>query len=213
MSVQALSDLARPHQLEIFGVLNLTPEDGFGPGVLALLGPREPGFWAHVTSTPEFNDGQPDPLDRWSRRTIDSIAEQIGGTSAFPFGEPLRPFMTWALRSGRAWSSPVGILVHDTAGLMVSYRGAVILPNITVDAPEAARPCETCVGQPCLIACPPRALTGDGYDLPRCHAFLDTEDGAACMTKGCAVRRSCPQGASYGRLEAQSSYHMGLFHR
>jgi epoxyqueuosine reductase len=53
------------------------------------------------------------------------MACDLGAKALFPFGgPPWHPFIAWAKRSGRAWESPVGFLVHDQAGLMVSYRAA-----------------------------------------------------------------------------------------
>lgn len=203
--------------LDIFGGFHPEPGDGApdGTGTLLLLGPREPGFWAIVTAAPEWRDGAADPLDRWSVRVVGRLARDIGGHALFPFGgPPWHPFYPWAVRSGRAFASPVTLLVHDTAGLMVSYRGAIALPGrIDLPAPPGASPCESCAGRPCLAACPPRALTARGYDLPACHAFLDTAPGADCLSAGCLVRRACPVSQAYGRLPEQSAHHMRLFHR
>lgn len=208
----AIETAAKAHHLAVFGVTPIRPEDGLDTdGALVLLGPAEPGFWPHVTATPEFSDGMPDPLDRWSARTVTAVARDHGAIPLFPFGTPVRPFVAWALRSGRAWQSPVTLLVHDTAGLMVSYRGALAVPGLAAPMPHATRPCDTC-DAPCLDACPPRALTADGYNLAACHAFLDTQDGRNCMTGGCQVRRSCPAGARYDRLPEQSAWHMRRFH-
>ncbi len=203
--------------LDIFGAFHPSAGDGApeGTGTLLLLGPREPGFWATVTASPEWQDGAPDPVDRWSARVIGRLAEDAGGRALFPFGgPPHHPFYPWALKSGRAFASPVTLLVHDTAGLMVSYRGAIALPDrIDLPAPPAASPCAACKAKPCLSACPPRALTAKGYDVPACHAFLDTAPGGDCLAAGCLVRRACPVSHAYGRLAEQSAYHMRLFHR
>ena len=187
-----LETLALRERLTVQGVLNARPEDGIGAGALALLGPAEPGYWAHVTDSPEFRDGNPDPIDRWSRRVITALARDLGGDAHFPFGDPVRPFFSWALRSGRAWQSPVILLVHDEAGLMVSYRGAILLPGQCDPEATRPRPCDSCTDKPCLTACPARALTGDGYDVSACHAYLDTGPGRTNLLKGCAVRRACP---------------------
>lgn len=208
-----LETQASHDRLTVMGALNTLPEDAVGPGVIALLGPAEPGFWPHVTSSPEFADGAPDPLDRWSTRVVENLAAKVGGKALFPFGTPRRPFFSWALRSGRAWQSPVLLLVHDTAGLMVSYRGAVLLPDAKAGPAPARNPCETCEDRPCLTACPARALTEGRYDVDACHAFLDTEAGRANLQRGCAVRRACPLSQVYGRSEAQSAFHMKHFHR
>jgi hypothetical protein len=212
MNLTAVADRAARDHLADFGAFHTNEADGLGAATLVLLAPLEPGFWDHVSGQPEFGDGESDPLDRWSIRAITRIAGEFGGTALFPFGEPVQPFITWALRSGRAWSSPVKLLVHDTAGLMVSYRGAVLIPE-RLDLPEPPRnPCETCAGRPCESACPVDALTVEGYDLDRCHGYLDTLPGQSCMTRGCAVRRACPISQKYGRSEKQSAFHMERFH-
>ena len=205
-----------PHALTLLGGFHPMPEDALPPGTetLLLLGPRQPGFWPHLTSQPEWQDGAPDPVDRWSRRAIGRLACGLGAKALFPFGgPPWQPFYTWALRTGRVWASPVRLLVHDEAGLMVSFRGALALKQ-RVDLPAPPpRPCDSCADKPCLTACPVGAMTGAGYDLPACHAFLDTAPGQGCMTMGCAVRRACPVSVRHARMQEQSAYHMGQFHR
>ena len=134
--------MAAKNALFVSGALHLTPQDGLGPRYrsLVLLSPSEPGFWAHVNAAPEWGDGGADPMDRWSRRVISALAAQIGAEPVFPFGcAPHRPFVDWALRSGRAWTSPVHLLVQDRMGLMASYRGALAVTD-RVDLPEPAQP-------------------------------------------------------------------------
>ena len=183
-----------------------------GTRTLVLLAPREPGFWPRVTAAPEFADGRPDPLDRWSRRVVGRLACGLGAKALFPFsGPPWRPFISWALRTGRIHQSPVGLLVHAEAGLYVSLRGALALREAIDVPPPLPAPCETCADKPCLTACPVGALGAEGYDIPACRAFLAAPEGAGCMEAGCAVRRSCPAGAGHGRLPDQSAFHMRAF--
>ena len=203
---------AKAQHLACFGMLHTVPEDSLGTGTILLFGPDEPGFWPHVQAAPEFQDGRDNPMDRWSHRVISALAAKAGGQPLFPFGRPARPFIGWALRSGQAFVSPASLLVHAKAGLFVSYRGAVLLPDVLPLAEPAQSPCDTCVDKPCLSACPPRALTKKGYDLSTCHAFLDTTPGNACMSQGCAVRRSCPLTRNYPRMDEQSAFHMKAFH-
>ena len=208
----ALADQA----LTVLGGFCAEPDDALpvGTATLLLVGPRQPGFWPHLTAQPEWQDGTPDPVDRWSRRVIGRIACDLGAKALFPFGgPPYHPFYRWALRTGRVWVSPVRLLVHDEAGLMVSFRGALALRQRVDLPPLPPWPCETCADRPCLAACPAGALTGSGYDLPACHAWLDTAPGKDCMTVGCAVRRACPVSARHARMPEQSAYHMGQFHR
>ena len=210
----ALQAAAREVHLDILGAFHPTPADGAPKGTktLMLLGPDEPGFWQIVTASPEWQDGAPDPVDRWSRRVVEALAGGMGGIALFPFdGPPWPPFIAWAKRTGRAWESPVTLLVHDRAGLMVSYRGAIALPFL-VDLPATGpRPCDTCT-MPCLSACPASALDDTGYDVPRCHNYLTSRPENLCLQAGCAVRRACPLSQTYGRDPAQSAYHMSQFH-
>ncbi|MEM9971603.1 MAG: ferredoxin, partial [Pseudomonadota bacterium] len=189
MSLDALRALADLEALEVLGTCLAAPEDEIGKGTVALLGPREPGFWAHATAAPEFGDGARDPLDRWSFRVITELADRVDAIPLFPFGQPARPFMRWALRSGRAWSSPVGMLVHDRAGLLVSFRGAVVLSEELEEWSDQLPPCEACEEMPCLQSCPVNALDGNGYAVNDCHDYLDTADGRGCLDNGCQVRR------------------------
>jgi hypothetical protein len=150
-------------------------------------------------------------LDRWSTRVIGDLAKHLNAQAFFPFGgPPHQPFVQWALASGRAHVSPVGLLVHDAAGLMVSYRGALGFGH-RIELPEAPpSPCETCETRPCLRACPVDAFGPGGYDVATCKADLDRREND-CMARGCAVRRACPASRSYGRVEEQSAFHMRAF--
>jgi epoxyqueuosine reductase len=244
MILAELDRRARDAGLFVSGTCDLAPGDGLPPRFrsVALLSPDEPRFWDIFTASPESVDGVADPVDRWSRRVIGTIACAMGGKAAFPFGgPPYRPFVRWALRSGRCHNSPVHLLVHDTAGLFISFRGAVALSETLPPDPRPA-PCDTCA-RPCTTACPPGALTPAGYDVPACHAWLDLlppssspitpgeaivaplvqetmAAGAAprgqrqtddCRS-GCLVRRACPVGQERRRPE-QSAHHMRHFHR
>lgn len=214
MTLAPIQTLAAPHFLDIFGAFHATDADGCAPGTMVLLSPLEPGFWAHVTAEPEFSDGQPDPVDRWSSRVIGALADTLGGTALFPFGgPPYAPFISWATRTGRAWPSPVGMLVHDTAGLMISIRGAVLLPALLNLPPTPpVSPCTGCA-QPCLTACPVGALGPRPYDVPACHAHLDSPEGGDCLAGGCQVRRACPVSQRFARDPAQTAHHMRHFHK
>lgn len=209
-----IAALAAEHRLEVLGGFPCEEEEGLPKGTrsLLLLGPAEPGYWGHVTASTEWQDGAPDPIDRWSRRVIGGMACVLGAKALFPFGgAPYHPFYQWALRTGRVWDSPVRLLVHDQHGLMVSFRGALALKE-RVEVPRAERPCEACPA-PCLTACPVGALDASGYDLPACHSFLDQPAGAQCLNSGCAVRRACPLPLVRARLTEHSAYHMGIFHK
>lgn len=214
MTYEDVETAALAAQLDVLG--GFTPEAGDEtPGTtkaLVLLGPREPGFWDQFTSSQEYRDGRPDPLDRWSTRVIDALADRLGGQALFPFGgPPYRPFYRWALRTGRCHVSPLKLLVHDRAGLFVSFRGALALP-MALDWPMLPpAPCETCATQPCRSACPVGALSDAGYDVGSCRGYLHSSAGADCLGGGCRARRACPVSSTYGRVPEQSAFHMTAF--
>lgn len=190
---------------------HLTPLGGFHEAgtTIVLLGPHEPGFWAHVSKQAEFTSGKDDPLDHWSHRAICALADVTGATPLFPFGgPPHHPFIAWALRSGEAWQSPVGLLVHKDAGLLVSYRGALRFDRHIELTPAARNPCLDCCEQPCLAACPVAALTGAAYDVPACKAHIAVDD--VCHA-GCRVRLACPISQTYARDPRQTAFHMDAF--
>lgn len=213
---ETLAAEAEARHLRIMGGFHPTPGDSAPEGcrTLLMIGPAEPAFWPVFAASPEMRDGAPDPLDRWSKRVLGAWAADLGARALFPSdGPPYAPFIAWAKATGRVWNSPTGILVHDRAGLMVSFRGALALNTHLVLPKTPPCPCDTCVEKPCLTACPVAALNeASQYDVPRCKSFLDTDAGQSCMTRGCAVRRACPVSDAYNRAEPQSAFHMRSFH-
>ena len=201
-----IEELAAAERLFVSGVV-----PGDNGGSVALLSPDEPDFWAHFNASPEAQDAAPEPLDRWSSRVIGAMAVSLGGAALFPFGgPPWHPFPRWALASGRAWTAPVGLIVHGDMGLFASYRGAIALPSPLPMRSIRPSPCKDCA-RPCISACPVGAFEGGQYDVPRCKSHLDRPEGAICMSGGCLVRRACPVGQDR-RLPAQSAFHMKAFH-
>lgn len=200
MSYVDLSNQARSNGLCLLG--------GFHPSsaeTLLLVGPDPETFWPILQAAPEAD--QPDPVDRWSARVLTAWAADIGATALFPFGAPRQPFITWALNTGRCHLSPVNLLVHDNQGLMVSFRGALLLPRrIDLPAPPP-NPCDSCADKPCTTACPVDALR-DTYDTDLCKSEL-ARPASPCMAQGCAARRACP--ISPVRPDAQSAHHMSYF--
>jgi ferredoxin len=204
-----LEQACTPSGLFLMGALHPC-EDGIG--TLILLG-AGPACWPVFTAAPEYRDGARDPLDRWSKRIVGSLASTFADRAIFPSdGPPYAPFIRWAEQSGRFFQSPTGMLVHDTAGLMISIRGALArtdilpLPHLT-----ATSPCAGCPA-PCTTACPVGALSADAaYDVPACKGFLATDPGQDCMDLGCAARRACPLSQAFGRDPAQSAFHMTAF--
>ena len=202
MTLAALEEALAPHGLFVMGV----------DGQRALLGTNA-DWWPVFGKSPEASDNKPHPIDRWSKRVINALADIFGAEAHFPSdGPPYAPFIAWALATGRFWQSPTGMMIHDTAGLMISIRGALTFPTTLAPAASAPSPCETCTNRPCITACPVGAL-GEGrpYDVPVCKAYLAEPDGRDCMQLGCEVRRVCPVSRAFGRDADQSALHMKAF--
>ncbi|MEQ9695236.1 ferredoxin [Shimia sp. SDUM112013] len=214
MNYATLSRAVGAMHLDILGAFHPDPEDPelAGFGTLILLSPLEPRFWNHFKTQPEYTGHVPNPVDQWSSRVVTALAAALGGQPYFPFtGPPYQPFYQWALNTGRCHPSPINLLVHDRAGLFVSFRGAIALPQKIDLPPPAPSPCATCADKPCVTACPVEAFATGVYDVDACRNVIAQTDPKACLTRGCAARRACPVSAEYGRLEEQSSYHMRVF--
>ena len=165
---------------------------------------------------PRRATGFADPLDRWSRRLIESLARELGGRALFPFGgPPFLPFQRWAQRAEPVHSSPIGLLIHPYYGLWHAYRGAIGFPE-ELAVPEPApvpSPCESCTGRWCLKSCPVGAFSSTGYDVAACAGHLRSAAGGDCMDFGCRARRACPVGADHAYGPEQASFLMRAFLR
>lgn len=205
--------LASSHALAIRGAFHPGDDDAVPEWcqTLILLGPDEPRFWSVFSVSPEKSDGAPHPLDRWSKRHVDALAQDIDAQAFYPSdGPPWAPFIAWALASGRNHVSPTGLLVQDQAGLFVSFRAALAVPaRLDLPCPPPS-PCTSCTA-PCTNACPVGALAPrQDYDVAKCAAHLRSAQGQDCR-QGCLVRRACPVSRRLGRDPAQSAFHMAAF--
>lgn len=197
------------------------PGDGDLPanrqiGTLVLAGFIGRENWSSFAASPEAADGQPDPLDRWSRRVIGAIAQAVGASAIFPFdGPPWAPFQRWAQKAEPVYPSPLGMLIHPDWGLWHAWRGALAFRQ-RLDLPEPARrssPCESCAGKPCLSACPVAAFKPDEYDVRVCVSHIDAAEGAGCMEQGCRARLACPVGARHRYGPDRAQFHMRAFRK
>lgn len=188
--------------------------DGRPPGTVLMLGNAGPALWKAFSCAPEFADGAPHPLDRWTRRTVDGIAVRIAALALYPFGgPPWHPFQRWAMRADAVASSPLGILIHPDFGLWHAYRAALVLERRVALPPRDPRasPCSACRERPCLSACPVGAFSSAGYAVGPCVTHLHAPAGARCMEEGCLARRACPIGAAFRPAPAQAAFHMRAF--
>lgn len=197
------------------GDLGIELPEAMSAGTLVLLGFTGSRQWAAFTASAEARDGLPDPLDRWSRRSIDALAREFGARAYYPSGMPQLPFQRLAARCEPAHPSPLGLSIHPQFGLWHAYRGALLLDRRLELPPLASspHPCDACLSRPCLSACPVGAFTPGGYDLAACVRHVDSAAGTDCRLRGCQARRACPVGTDYSYIEAQARFHMEAFVR
>ena len=189
-------------------------DDGGSVRTVVLLGSIGHRQWADFVSSPEYADGAADPLDRWSRRVIDTLATACDGLGLFPSqGPPWMPFQRWARRAEPLHPSPLGLLIHPEYGLWHAYRGALGLrPRLGRPAPpDNPSPCDSCSAKPCLSACPVQAFSVSGYDRSRCVGHVGSASGSECFSDNCRARHACPVGAQHRYTREQSEFHMRAF--
>ena len=178
---------------------------------LVLLGFTGGRQWSVFAQSPEAADGEPHPLDRWSRRVIDDLAGRHAAMALYPSdGPPWLPFQRWAMRRGEVHVSPLGLLIHPEYGLWHAYRGALAFADeLPLPAVGPARsPCLDCADQPCRRSCPVGAIQATGFARDDCRRHVSTVPGNACRTGGCLARLSCPVGRAYHYGADQALFHM-----
>lgn len=210
--------------------LGLAVRGGFHPaiGEFATFLPSVPaetivllGFtgglqWEVYRCSAEASDRMPDPLDRWSRRVIGSLAREFGAIDIYPNGSvPQPPFQRLATRCEPVHRSPIGLLIHPEWGLWHAYRGALVLAE-RIELPSfsrSANPCDACGEKPCLSACPVDAFRAGAFNLKACVDHVRSAAGSDCRERGCAARRACPVGVRYRYAQQQAGFHMEAFLR
>ena len=180
-------------------------------GTVLLIGNAGRTMWRAFAP---HRDGGPDPLNRWTRRVVETIADGCGARAVYPFGETLWPFQRWARRAEGLHSSPLGLMIHPEFGLWHAYRAALLFSERLVVPPPMATPspCESCADKPCLSACPAGAFSGAAYDVGGCSSHLASAD-STCGDAGCHARDACPIGRSWRYEPAQIRFHMAAFAR
>ncbi|MBM3519275.1 MAG: hypothetical protein FJX63_00650 [Alphaproteobacteria bacterium] len=188
------------------------PEDGLPAeaSFIILIGNAGPAMFRRFAR--ERDPGR-DLLDDWTRDTVGLLARDLDASAIFPFDRPHPPILTWARRGGAGHVSPLGLNIHPVYGLWHAYRAALLFP-VAFDLPTpstSAHPCESCMGRPCLTACPVSAFDGKNYDVMACARHIGGPSGENCKTGGCLARHACPVGQAFAYGPQQASFHMRAF--
>lgn len=210
--------------LVCFGGLEITKHEcALGSEVLIgqkglLIGNAGSSMWRVFSKSDEYADGALDPMNRWTKRVLDGIAQSLGARVIYPFDEPYWPFQRIAQKASQSRSSPLGILIHPEYGLWHAFRGVIIFDDIHEYSSQVSslaahseslnHPCETCLDKPCLSACPVGAFTGERLDVKSCFTHLDSANDPDCMQSGCQARCACPIAKEHQYDGAQMKFHM-----
>ena len=224
---KSLADGLSAHGLILRGGFQPAEEDGLPPlpdgrpaRLLMLVGNAGPALWRAFSQAPEAQDGDPHPLNRWTRRVVEEVAAGFEASALYPFEiRPAWPFQRWAQWAEPVFPSPLGLLIHPEFGLWHAYRAALLFaePRSLAPPARATHPCEVCAEKPCLTACPVGAFKpaegGVRYDVPACLNHIEGPAGHDCLEAGCRARRACPVGAEWRSEPAQAGFHMRAFLR
>ena len=157
----------RVDPLELNGYVGWNQYQETASAHIRLIGNSGSSMWSAFSQSSEYQDGQPDPLDRWSQRVGDQIASKMGSEVLYPFllyplnnsslmkqtgvkeafvketfdKEPrYAPFIDWARRSDQLCSSKMGLSIHPKFGLWHAYRFALITLRSNVVEVEPQHP-------------------------------------------------------------------------
>lgn len=181
-----------------------------------LVGQAGAAPWPHFL---RWRNKQPtdlaNPLDAWSRKIIDGVAQTCRARAVSPSDKPYLPFQQWAMRAEGLKPSPLGILMHPEYGLWHAWRGALLFDvEISIQAPrEVIHLCDLCPGKPCQKACPVGAYSAAGFAYQACLNHVRGPSGEPCRTAGCLDRNACPYGAAYRYSADEQAFHMAAFMR
>jgi len=220
--LSVILELLKPHGLLLRGVLDAARikqapviDNETDTRQLVLVGNAGSSIWSSFSSSPEYKDAAPHPLDRWSKRIGENIARQLEGRAIFPWeGPPYAPFLAWARKADQVFPSPVSMFVHGEYGLWHAYRFALALPrhyggNVKTD--DGDSPCLQCSDQPCLDTCPVAAFSANNYDVNQCFDYLASDAESDCRQLGCAARRACPVGRAFIYQPVHARFHMDAY--
>lgn len=179
---------------------------------LILLGHGGRRLWERVKASGITSEH---PIDDYTVRTVENwLADRLPGKAfriIYPGEQPVG-LQELGKLAGWHHASPFMIGVDHEWGSWYAYRAVVLCdsdfrPFFPVDR---GNPCITCVGQPCISACPADALAGGEFNLERCSRFRLAADSPCAV--GCLARIACPvaPGHRYDDDQIRHSYQRSL---
>jgi hypothetical protein len=177
----------------------------------AIAGSGGRAFFERFAASPEAGDGGRNPLDRYTARVISAAtSDALAGTGVrhavgYPFGaDPVIPFQRLGRAAGLGGPGPLALQIHPVFGPWWAYRALIVVDRAVDPAPAPGDACAGCPA-PCVAACPGRAVSLGGFQIPACHAHRIA--AAECRTS-CAARIACIRGPEHRYSDEQLAFHM-----
>ena len=170
---------------------------------IVLIGMAGRSGWDAFAASAEAHDGLDHPLDRFSRRVIGTLAQNLGAAALYPFGgPPYWPFQRWARRCEPV--DPVAArptsFTRATASMALLSGGARVRAIARRSGAGRRRRAPAQTRAPRSRASAPARsgrLSSAATMFAGCAAHLKSRAGADCMDRGCLARRACPVGAEH----------------
>jgi len=175
---------------------------------LVLLGQAGTALWDHIQ---QLQGNPQDPFDVVSLRLAASfVTDHLGDPHwqvVYP-GPALLPLGRLAELVGWGRASPLGLTINDEYGLWLAHRVAFLVdaPLPATEAVGFPHPCDSCIGKPCVDACPASAVDAvSGFDIAPCSEHRIRDDSVCAYQ--CLARLACPVGAEYRYGPEQMAHH------
>lgn len=176
---------------------------------LLVFGHAGAGFW-NLLDEPVIGDH---PLDSVSIKMVEDFLQRTGCAEylvLYPSIDLQIDLRTLGKQLGWHADSALGIGINAIHGTWFAYR-VVVLANTSYETSYvrgannlAESPCTSCIGRPCVEACPVDA-PGATFDLQACMTER-VREGSACAYQ-CLARNACPVGTEYRYDQDQMRYH------
>ncbi len=176
---------------------------------VVVLGHAGPALWDSVS--PLIAQGEDTaPIDAFTLRAVRAFFTEHAAAVAYKVLYPPSsslPLQQFGALLGWHHDTPFKVGANRLWGSWFAYR-ALLLVDAALDVSPALSgqsPCLDCRAQPCIYACPARAMTGGCFNLQRCIDYRKHPDGA-CGQR-CLARLACPVGRAHQYSDEQLSYH------
>ncbi len=165
-------------------------------------------LWERFVASPERALAR-DPLDAYTRRVLDEVAQIPDPPAAIGFYADRRdgvylPLVALARRAGFGTPGRVGVLIHPVYGPWLGVRAVLLLAeDVPFHEPAVYAPCDGCPA-PCATACHGKVIGSTGVDAAACYQVRLTHP--ACATR-CDARSACVVGPEHAYSAEQTAHH------